>query len=209
MQERAIKGIATELLCQTEFIKLGIDVSVPINPYCKYDFIVDINNILYRIQVKYSHKCNNGIKLSTSSSHLTTNGATKTKYTKKDIDFICTYFDETCYLIPIIEIENRSSITLLFQEKRKNGCDMMFAKNYILQTQIDNLLYPNTNIGKKQTYKIQQCDLNGNIIKEYNSVAETDICKQDISKQSHISDCINGNRKTAYGYIWKRIEYYI
>ena len=44
MNDREIKGITAELLCQTEFIKRGYNVSIPISSCCVYDFIVDINN---------------------------------------------------------------------------------------------------------------------------------------------------------------------
>ena len=63
-------GAITELKCITYFLELGYTVSVPQNP-CRYDFIIDTGNNLYKIQVK---TCNTtrregGITFSTCSSH--------------------------------------------------------------------------------------------------------------------------------------------
>ena len=46
------KGLLTELQCQLEFSKAGIVVFAPITPDSKADFVVDINEKLYRIQCK-------------------------------------------------------------------------------------------------------------------------------------------------------------
>lgn len=205
MNDREIKGISTELLCQTEFIKRGYNVSVPISSYCVYDFVADIENDLYKIQVKYSNKIKTGIQINTTSTHLSAKGSVKKKYTQKDIDYICTIYQNNCYLIPASEIEKRTSITLSLDDKWKNGHHVMVAKDYLIDKQIallKNRIYKT----QKKKYIIQKLSKNGELICEYNSVAECDLCKEDISKQSHICDCLNGKRKTAYGYIWKRVE---
>lgn len=205
MNGREIKGITTELLCQTEFVKRGFNVSVPISSYCKYDFIVDIEDVLYRVQVKYANKEKTGIRISTTSSHLSTNGSVIKKYSKKDIDYICTVYEDNCYLIPIYEIEKRTSVTLSFDNKWKNGHHIMIADDYLIDNQIE-LLRKGFLQNNKKNYVIQKFSKDGKFICEYNTVAECDVCKEDIRKQSHISDCVNGKRKTAYGYVWKRVE---
>ena len=48
------------MLCQNEFIKRNINVSVPISAYCKYDFIADIDGKLKKIQVKTARKRTTG-----------------------------------------------------------------------------------------------------------------------------------------------------
>lgn len=47
---------------------------------------------------------------------------------------------------------------------------------------------------------ILQYDLDGNLIKEWNSQKEA---ARAGYHQGNISDCVRGNRKTANGYIWK------
>lgn len=51
--------------------------------------------------------------------------------------------------------------------------------------------------------KVQQLR-NGKIIKEYDSVC--DIQKKKGYSKAHISECCNGTRKTAYGYVWQYKE---
>jgi hypothetical protein len=48
---------------------------------------------------------------------------------------------------------------------------------------------------------IIQCDLNGNILKEWTSSSDAG---KSLNKRSQaISECCQNKRKTAYGYIWK------
>ena len=47
--------------------------------------------------------------------------------------------------------------------------------------------------------KVFQYDLKNNFIKEWNSITEV----QNNLKIHHISDCCNGKRKTAGGFIWR------
>ena len=81
----------------------------------------------------------------------------------------------------------------------------MLADDYLLRKQV-NRLVNNGIIYHKIDYKIQQFDLQGNFIAEYNKLSETPCYKKDKRCLSHLSACINGKQKTAYGYIWKRIE---
>lgn len=53
----------------------------------------------------------------------------------------------------------------------------------------------------KLSKKVSQYDLNGNYIKEWESVAE--VQRKSRYLQSGISACCRGEQKTAYGYIWK------
>lgn len=46
------QGKITEMQVATAFLQLGYQVSQPLVSDSRYDFIVDINNKLYRIQVK-------------------------------------------------------------------------------------------------------------------------------------------------------------
>ena len=51
--------------------------------------------------------------------------------------------------------------------------------------------------------KVNQYDLQGNFIKQWNSI--TDFLKEnDLNlKNSNITTCCKGKRKNAYGFIWK------
>lgn len=53
----------------------------------------------------------------------------------------------------------------------------------------------------RPTKEILQCDLDGNVIKEWNCISE---CARQLNiLNSNIVSCVKGRQKTAYGYIWK------
>ena len=49
---------------------------------------------------------------------------------------------------------------------------------------------------------VEQYDLDGNFVAEFSSVSEA--LKFIGAKSNHISGCINGTRKSAFGYVWER-----
>jgi group I intron endonuclease len=61
-------------------------------------------------------------------------------------------------------------------------------------------------IGKNnsQSIPVYQCDLEGNIIREWESIGLA--AKALKFATTNISKCCNGKRKTAYGYTWKRVN---
>ena len=56
MRDTEILGRTTELECQLAFTKLNIVISQPITPDSRYDYIADIDNKLYRIEVYNKNK---------------------------------------------------------------------------------------------------------------------------------------------------------
>lgn len=198
MNEREIKGISTELLCQNAFIVLGYGVSVPINND-KYDFIADIDGMLIRVQVKSCKVEPQRVFITTQSTHLSSGGAVKNRYSKADIDFFATFYDGQCYLIPV-EYQNKSQISLFITEPNTNSQTVLYLKDYELEKQIDRLKGNECVDGlKKRT--IQQYDLQNQFVAEYQSYA--DAARAIGKTPAHIIQCANGERKTAYGYKWK------
>ena len=115
LQPTKIKGLTTELQCQLYFTQFGYNISIPLTEDCKYDFILDVNNRLFKIQVKTASltKANTGISFSTRSTHLSTNGSVYHNYKEEEIDFFATYYNNICYLIPLSKC-GISTKTLLF-----------------------------------------------------------------------------------------------
>ena len=134
------KGNLTELQCITAFTELGYIVSIPYGDCARYDFIVDINNKLYRIQCKTSSKKEEGVYTfscrSTAANH--SRAATRS-YSEEEIDFFATIIDNQCYLIPITETGSREKTlrTVFPNNNRKVGVSLM--QDYEIQTQIAKL----------------------------------------------------------------------
>lgn len=56
-------------------------------------------------------------------------------------------------------------------------------------------------MGLSKTKRIQQYDLNNNLIKKWESISEAS--NQLKINCGHIGSCCKGDRKTAGGFIWK------
>ena len=135
------KGIVTELQCLLEFNKLGYHTSIPYGDNCRYDMIVDFNGVLVRMQSKKASltKDKGSIKIKCESTYTTGNSIETKRYTKCDIDYFCTYYNNMCYLIPV---EECSSCKYLRLSDAKNGQvkGISFAKDYELGVQIHKIL---------------------------------------------------------------------
>ena len=130
------KGNLTELQCLTAFVEQGCGVSIPYGDNSKYDFIADINGNLYKIQVKTSSlKAENAIHFSCRTTHVNCAGVKNEKYSKNDVDYFATYWNNQCYLIPIEECSVTK--TLRFAPP-KNGqtTGISFATDYELAKQL-------------------------------------------------------------------------
>ena len=141
MLESKQKGIVTELQCITAFNQLGYHVSIPYGENSRYDFIADINNKLIRVQVKASSPkqgTSGAISFSCRSSRSNANGVVNRRYTKDEVDYFATFYDNICYLVPIEECSAEK--TLRF-EPPKNGQvqGVSFAKDYELSLQISKI----------------------------------------------------------------------
>lgn len=113
-------GNVNELKCLTKFIAAGYDCSIPYGDTSKYDFIADINGKLLRFQCKSSRnviKGNgevdvNAFMFSCTCSTTNTQQTIRHKYTKEDIDYFCTSFNNEVYVIPVEECSNTKTLRL-------------------------------------------------------------------------------------------------
>ena len=199
--ERNIKGLKNELYCQYFFTSIGYNVSVPLGEDCKYDLIVDFGGHLTRIQVKTCREEKSGIIFSISSSSLKAGGkSVKRSYTKNDIDYFATVYNEQVYLIPI-EICGKGEKKLLFNEPNRFNSESILLQNYKAENQIAKIIENDTVDTKSY---ILQMDDKDNIIQKFTSAADA---IKSIGKTkrdaAHITECCRGRRKSAFGYKWK------
>jgi len=134
------KGNLVELQCISAFYELGYQVSIPYGENSRYDFVVDINNILYKVQVKASHpkKDQNAIEFSCQSHKSKKNGNTQRKYTPIEIDFFATFYNGNCYLIPINEC-SRTKVLRFDKCMNNQKTNINFAEDYLLSKQLEKL----------------------------------------------------------------------
>lgn len=140
MLESKQKGIVTELQCITYFNKLGYQVSIPYGENARYDFIVDVEGHLIRVQVKTSKENNNGtITISCKSTRPNTKGVVTKYYTSDEIDYFATFYNDKCYLIPVEECH--CAKILRFRKAANNqSANIYLAEDYEAEVQVKKIL---------------------------------------------------------------------
>lgn len=140
------KGNLTELQCIAACYELGYSVSIPYGENSRYDFILDVCGKLLKIQVKTCrHKKGASnpvdcISFSCRSTNVNTKMTKYSRYTKEEIDYFATYWNNCCYLIPIEECSVEK--TLWFnppQNSQKKYISM--ASDYELSKMIQKELH--------------------------------------------------------------------
>ena len=131
------KGKISELDVLSYVIKKGYSVSIPFGDKDRYDQVWDINNKLYRIQIKTAHqrkdkqgRITNAIEFNCYSS---SNGKRLT-YSKEDIDFFATYWNKKVYLVPVEECSIEKTLWFELKPNIKS-----LAKNYEFEEVIKQL----------------------------------------------------------------------
>ena len=133
-------GEITEQQVATEFLKLGILVSKPLVQSSRYDFIVDINHKLYKIQVKTgTFKENAYLEFATSTSHTNTRGTLNISYSENEVDFFATMYENQCYLIPYQLCGKRAQRIRFVPTKSGQTKGILFAKDFHLEDIIKTL----------------------------------------------------------------------
>lgn len=135
------KGNLTELQCLSAFVAQGCGVSIPYGDNSKYDFIADIDGKLIKVQVKTSSEkknTENAISFSCRSTHVNCSGVKNIRYSKDEIDYFATYWNNQCYLIPVEECSVDKTLRFALP---KNGQTkgISFAKDYTIELQLQKI----------------------------------------------------------------------
>ena len=117
-------GNLTELQCMTRLYELGCSISIPFGNSDKYDLIMDINDKLYKVQIKHSSEYFDDlgdiayIKFKCTWQSHNTKGYLRQRYNANEIDFFATFYNGECYLIPQNECSNEKILRI---KPPKNG----------------------------------------------------------------------------------------
>ena len=137
-------GNLTELQCITRLYELGYSVSVPFGNANKYDLIIDVDDKLYKVQVKHGleHIDTLGevdyIKIRCTWQSHNYYGYSLKRYSENEIDFFATFYDGECYMIPIAEC---STVKILHIKPPASGQrkGVSFIEDYKAQDIISKL----------------------------------------------------------------------
>ena len=132
-------GNITEIKVILAFIEQGFNVLSPYGDCERYDFVVEINSKFYKIQVKTSHLEDGRINFSTASTHYSNGKCIHDTYTKKEIDYFATTYENQVYLIPVEECGGRSKSLRFEPTKNGQARNVSWAKDYTLEAVIKTL----------------------------------------------------------------------
>lgn len=123
------KGLITEEKVILWFLEHNYNIFKPLSPESKIDLIVEINNKLYKIQIKTSHiaKTNNAIEFKCRSITVNTNEIKQSNYINL-IDYFATIWNNNLYLIPIEEAKTAAKI--LHLDKSVQRCNYSYLEDY-------------------------------------------------------------------------------
>lgn len=134
-------GNITEVQAMLGFLQLGYNVLTPYGDCERYDFVADVNGKFVKIQVKSSKVSDDGTKFSfnTASTHYSDGKCVHHSYSKEDIDYFATVYDNQVYLIPVGECSARSQSLRLVPAKNGQTRGVKWAKDYRLEEVIKEL----------------------------------------------------------------------
>lgn len=128
-------GNITEVETILAFLKLGFNVLQPYGDNARYDIVVEKHNgSLVRIQCKtaISHNDGESFHFDGRSSHYRNGKCINHKYTKNEIDFFATTFNEKVYIIPVDECKTGKTLRIT-APKNNNQYKDRCATNYEIE----------------------------------------------------------------------------
>ncbi len=130
------KGAVAEAEITAALIRLDFIVLRPLCEGDRYDVVVDIGGRLLRLQCKWASRHGGVLTTRCSTSRHTPSGYLISTYSADEIDAIAAYAPETdsCYLIPIQEVEGCKTISLRLAPTRNNQAEgVRWARDYELR----------------------------------------------------------------------------
>ena len=131
-------GKLTELKVLTYVTELGYSISIPFGDKDRYDQIWDVNGKLLRIQIKTSRWKNEqqkSIIFSCKTSYARSSGVRQHIYTKDDIDFFATYWNNKVYLVPVGQCSSQKTLHL----EQTNRKDWSYIEDYYVEEVLKEL----------------------------------------------------------------------
>lgn len=110
MSDTKLIGNIAELEVLNYVTKLGYQVSLPFGDRARYDQIWDVEGKLLKVQIKNAKLYQSGdyITVSCKSSNRKEGKCVNKRYTEDEIDFLATFYNNRCYLIPVNQLPGRA-----------------------------------------------------------------------------------------------------
>jgi prevent-host-death family protein len=110
------KGNVAELAIAKEAAKLGLGVLKPLTEHERYDLVLEVGGVLFRVQCKWASllRAQSVVAVRLSGYRCTTGGCVRSIYTESEVDLVAAYCAEldASYLLPISLVARRRQIHL-------------------------------------------------------------------------------------------------
>ena len=137
-------GDIGESLAIAKFTKEGLTVSKPLSNDARYDLIVEINNGLYRVQVKSTNSIKDGkMVFATKTTNYTKGSWASNAYNPSDIDIFFLYCLENDWC-GLYFVNEATSIPVelnirLIPAKNGQKVGIRLAEDYVFEKQINKI----------------------------------------------------------------------
>lgn len=136
-------GNITEVELMLAFLKLGYNVLTPYGDCERYDFVVDIGGAFYKIQVKtanINHIEEGYIEFKTANKTTKDGKSIRHFYTKDEIDYFMTSYNNQCYLVPVEECSKYEKRLRFTAPKNGQTKGITFATEYELEKVVNKII---------------------------------------------------------------------
>lgn len=126
------KGDITQAKLELVLLTRGYTILNPRGDNQRYDLVIEKDGKFERVQCKTGRLRNGSVVFSSCSSSYHRNGK-KQPYINQ-IEYFGVYCpdNDTCYLIPETEVNNKDACKLRIDEPKKSNSRFIWAKDYIL-----------------------------------------------------------------------------
>lgn len=122
MSENRHKGDLAEEKFRTRCVENRLGVSKPISEEERYDFVLDVEGELLRVQVKHARPLRDGDVVEFNVASVNNDG-TRNTYTDEEIDAFGVYdpVGDQCFLVPIEDVRADKMMYLRVTDQTKNN----------------------------------------------------------------------------------------
>lgn len=129
-----IKGTITELQVAAYIMSLGYIVSQPLSQDSKYDLLIDVNGAFYRVQVKKARReTDASVMINCRTTTTNVRNCKTIRYTKDEVDFFATYWNNTAFLVPISECASCKSLHVVPPERKTQSYIWDYEARVVLE----------------------------------------------------------------------------
>lgn len=125
-------GEITEAKVLAELVELGYNVAEPFGENTRYDYIVDDDDDLYRVQVKTGRLDGGAISFDVCSTMSNSSGSREESY-HGDIDAFAVWYDGSLYWVPIEDAPSAKMKLRIEPTKNNQSANINWADDYKIE----------------------------------------------------------------------------